>query len=171
MLVRASVVVAIEAAAQLSDSTHIMLYSIRWEYRDTPGEDRMTGGSYCMHGAVTHSVSRVAQRMAGWRDSALPAEWVAAVTVAHPMSDSTLPHSIPMIRHWQQTAELEITMIVSLMQYHIFHINQSHFSYLMHTRSLYYSTIYPSYLILLLFHPSSHIIIGSSSTAIYINRY
>ena len=37
MLVQASVVVAIEAAAQLSDSTHIMLYSIRWEYRDTPG--------------------------------------------------------------------------------------------------------------------------------------
>ena len=61
----------------------------------------MTGGSYCtsMHGAVAHSVSRVAQRMAGWRDSALPAEWVAAVTVAHPMSDSTLPHGIPMIRH------------------------------------------------------------------------
>ena len=151
MLVQASVVVAIEAAAQLSDSTHIMLYSIRWEYRDTPGGP-VTGGSYCMHGAVAHSVSRVAQTVAGWRDSALP-------------------HSIPMIRHWQQTAELEITMIVSLMQYHIFHINQSHFSYLMHTRSLYYSTIYPSYLILLLFHPSSYIIIGSSSSAIYIDRY
>ena len=60
-------------------------------------EDRMTGGSYwySMHCAVAHSVSRVTQRMAGWRDSALPAEWVAAVTctVARPMSDSTLPHS------------------------------------------------------------------------------
>lgn len=55
----------------------------------------MTGGSYwySMHCAVAHSVSRVTQRMAGWRDSALPAEWVAAVTVARPMSDSTLPHS------------------------------------------------------------------------------
>ena len=43
MLVQASVVVVIEAAEQLSDSTHIMLYSTRWEYRDTLGgpEDRM----------------------------------------------------------------------------------------------------------------------------------
>ena len=37
MLVQASVVVVIEAAEQLSDSTHIMLYSTRREYRDTPG--------------------------------------------------------------------------------------------------------------------------------------
>jgi len=35
VLVQASVVVVIEAAEQLSDSTHIMLYSTRWEYRDT----------------------------------------------------------------------------------------------------------------------------------------
>jgi len=35
--VQASVVVVIEAAEQLSDSTHIMLYSTRCEYRDTPG--------------------------------------------------------------------------------------------------------------------------------------
>jgi hypothetical protein len=55
----------------------------------------MTGGSYwySMHCAVAHSVSRVTQRMTGWRDSALPAEWVAAVTVTYPMSDSTLSHS------------------------------------------------------------------------------
>jgi len=37
VLVQASVVVVIEAAEQLSDSTHIMLYSTRREYRDTPG--------------------------------------------------------------------------------------------------------------------------------------
>ena len=55
----------------------------------------MTGGSYwySMHCAVAHSVSRVTQRTTGRGDSALPAEWVAAVTVAHPMSDTTQPHS------------------------------------------------------------------------------
>ena len=55
----------------------------------------MTGGSYwySMHCAVAHSASRVTQRMTGWRDSALPAEWMAAVTVTYSMSDSTLSHS------------------------------------------------------------------------------
>lgn len=128
MLVQASVVVAIEAAAQLSDSTHIMLYSIRWEYRDTPGGP-VTGGSYCMHGAVAHSVSRVAQRMAGWRDSALPVEWVAAVTVAHPMSDSTLPHSIPMIRHgWTRDHNDSVADAVSYLSHQsvTFFISHAH---------------------------------------------
>ena len=96
MLVQASVVVVIEAAEQLSDSTHIMLYSTRCEYRDTPGgpDDRRI--LLVQYALCSSSLCQQSDTENGWlerltvhyqRNGWQLWQWLVQ------MSDSTLPHS------------------------------------------------------------------------------
>jgi hypothetical protein len=174
VLVQASVVVVIEAAEQLSDSTHIMLYSTRWEYRDTPGgpEDRMIllvqyalcSGSLCQQSDTENGWlerQRTTSGMGGSCDSSSSDVWLDTTSQQHLIWH--YDNSIWLIKCYSPQW-FSITSLTSIA--HIFHISCTHdlfttLPFILHTWSFYYFT--HVHISSLAFHLLPYISIGSDT--------